>query len=81
MNEGVMALTVAILSPTLLSPEQCFERLFSGNSVVKWQRVSADTVADMVRMKKAMTYKQIGKLYGMNADAVYNRIRRAQGRV
>jgi hypothetical protein len=80
MNEGVMALTVAILAPQLLSPEQCFERLFTSNRVMKRQKVSDDIVEDMARMKKTMTYKQIGEVYGLNADAVYTRIRRSQGR-
>ena len=80
MNEGVMALTVAILSPQLLSPEQCFECLFTNNRVMKRQKVSVDIIEDMARMKKTMTYKRIGDIYGIKADAVYNRIRRSQGR-
>ncbi|MBP2665780.1 MAG: hypothetical protein H6Q76_760, partial [Firmicutes bacterium] len=60
--------------------EQCFECLFTNNRVMKRQKVSVDIIEDMARMKKTMTYKRIGDIYGIKADAVYNRIRRSQGR-
>lgn len=41
--------------------------------------ITAEDTADMIRLKETMTYKAIGIIYGMKADAVYNRIRRAKG--
>lgn len=78
VHEGVMALTVAILSPQFLTPEQSFRKLWGE---AKRPRTCPSETLDMIRMKETMTYQQIGDLFGLNADAVYNRIRRARGRL
>ena len=78
---GALALTVAILSPQYLTPEQSFRKLWGKNSRPRHQPVvPQEDTDDMLKMKAIMTYKQIGDLYGISANAVYNRIRRAEER-
>lgn len=44
--------------------------------------VTRDEAIEMLAMKeKGMTYKEIGLVFGIKKDAVYNRIRRLQGRI
>jgi hypothetical protein len=90
MRECWYALTLALLAKDYYTPELAFDALNIG--VVKRKNIirgieslpinkaiiSTD-VADMIAMKSTMTYKQIGDIYGMKADAVYNRIRRFKG--
>jgi len=89
MNECWQALIVAILAVDYHTPELAFDALNQG---VKRRHVTKKTesvpihksltnidVVDMITMKETMTYKQIGNIYGMKADAVYNRIRRFKG--
>jgi DNA invertase Pin-like site-specific DNA recombinase len=41
-----------------------------------------DEAADMLSMRQSgMTYREIGDVFGVNKSAVYNRIRRLQGRI
>lgn len=63
------ALTICILKKSCLSPEVAFA-LIDGD---KKPEVDAET---LMELKKTMTYKELGELYGLKADAVYNRIRR-----
>ena len=82
MNECWYAFALALLCHTHLTPERAFEQLDIGRKPKKAYQSKAITdadVADMVKMKKTMTYKQIGQIYGMKADAVYSRIRRYKG--
>ena len=81
IHEGALALAVAILSPQFLTPDQAFRKLWGEMKRPRLgKELSDDEIQDMLQMKEAMTYKQIGEIFGMTADAVYNRIRRAQGR-
>ena len=81
IHEGALALAVAILSPQYLTPEQSFRKLWGQTKRPRLAKaISDDDVADMQRLRESMTYQQVGDLYGMKAGAVYNRIRRAQGR-
>ena len=50
-------------------PEQCFFRLDN-------RKITGEDIENMVRMKEAMTYKQIADCYGTNAGAVQKRISR-----
>jgi hypothetical protein len=79
MNDFWGALAVAIMSRQYLTPEQAFDRLWSSNLRSRTHQrkdISEQDVADMARMKSHKTYKQIGKLYGLDKCAVYNRVRR-----
>ncbi len=84
MNEFWGALAVAIMSQQYLTPEQAFDRLEIGvpkqlpKRICRRDLTSQDS-ADMVKLKTNMTYQQIGDVYGLKADAVYNRIRRFKG--
>jgi DNA-directed RNA polymerase specialized sigma subunit len=33
-------------------------------------------IEDMIRLKREMTYKEIGEIYGLSKQAVYRRIKR-----
>ena len=83
MNECWYAFALALICHTHLTPEMAFEQLAIGKKpkgkVYQSKALTADDVADMVKMKETMTYKQIGQVYGMKADAVYTRIRRYKG--
>ncbi|MEN6567157.1 MAG: helix-turn-helix domain-containing protein [Veillonellales bacterium] len=46
----------------------------------KKNKIPHEIAENMVLMRsQGKTYKDIGKLYGLKADAVYNRIRRYKG--
>ncbi|MBP2656226.1 MAG: hypothetical protein H6Q73_3795 [Firmicutes bacterium] len=46
----------------------------------KQRKIPQEVVGEMARLKESgQTYKQIGAMYGINADAVYTRIRRYKG--
>ena len=85
MDECWCAFAVAIINHQYLTPEKAFYHLENGKPKNRaWydaprKDLTIQDVADMVRMKETMTYKQIGKIYGMKADAVYTRIRRFSG--
>lgn len=82
IHEGALALAVAILSPQYLTPDQAFGRVWGKNSRPRHQPiVPPEDTADMIKMRATMTFQQIGDLYGISSYAVYNRIRRAQGRI
>lgn len=79
MNEFWCALALALISPDYCTPERAFEILNTGVRSKDMRSVTTADVVDMVEMKETMTYRQIGNIYGMKADAVYNRIRRFKG--
>lgn len=85
MNECWCAFALALISQNYLTPEKAFERLDNGKPKKRaWydaphKEITRQDVEDMIRMKETMTYKDIGKIYGMKADAVYTRIRRYKG--
>lgn len=87
MNENHCALTLAILSPVFLTPEQSFECLTSG--IVKRKKGQRNTsglktedTADMIQMRlEGMTYRQIAECYGIDQHAVHSRIKRFKGDV
>ncbi|MDI3534799.1 MAG: hypothetical protein PWQ82_1164 [Thermosediminibacterales bacterium] len=66
------ALMVAIFRKC--TPEQAFELLENGK--LKRMKLNNDDIAYMVELKKELTYKEIGEMYGLSPDAVHNRIRR-----
>lgn len=84
MNECWSAFALALISHVYLTPERAFEQLNVGEKPRKKagqrKEITAGDVIDMVEMKETMTYKEIGKIYGLKADAVYGRIRRYRGK-
>jgi len=66
------ALAICILKRSCESPEMAFA-LIDGD-----KKPSVD-IKTLVELKKSMTYKELGRLYGLKPDAVYNRIRRYKG--
>lgn len=78
MNECWYAFTVALINHTYLTPESAFEFLNTGIKPRKKRHnktIGQFDVIDMIEMKKTMTYKEIGHVYGMKEHAVYSRIR------
>lgn len=83
LTYNYMALAAAILNLNL-TIETAIDRFsparFDKPNVRK-NAVDLSVAAEMARLKEKLTYKQIGEMYGLNADAVYNRIRRYKGMV
>jgi hypothetical protein len=76
------ALIVAILAPA--TPELAFMLLEAESSKnLRWFRldITPDDEIDMIKLKKELTYKEVGEIYCMKDHAVYNRIRRMDGRL
>jgi hypothetical protein len=69
------ALTAAILNPKF-SVEDAINKF---SPATEKHKVDNSTTIEMMRLKQTMTYKEIGCIYGIRADAVYNRIRRYKG--
>jgi hypothetical protein len=70
------ALAICILKrrPKLCdSPEMAFALLDKRKGVPYKVDVEIET---LVELKQIMTYKEIGKIFGLKTDAVYSRIRR-----
>ncbi|KJS68856.1 MAG: hypothetical protein JL50_03070 [Peptococcaceae bacterium BICA1-7] len=71
------ALALSIL--TERTPEQAFDYLETDRPLRKhcWHKdITEDDKKDMAKLKKTMTYKEIGAMYGISAGSVYNWIRR-----
>ncbi len=85
MNECWYALALAMMSKVYLTPEKAFWFLSKGekpknsNRSERRNELTLLDVQDMAKLKETMSYKAIGEIYGMKADAVYNRIRRLKG--
>ena len=74
MIEGWCMLAIAILSPEFITVEKAEDLFYSDKRKIKHAK---DTGAEIYRLRQqAMTYKEIGLMYGIKADAVYNRMRR-----
>lgn len=80
MDECWCAFALALMSHEYLTPETAFVLMNKGKTKENVRRahneLTVQDIHDMVRMKEIMTYKQIGAIFGMTADAIYNRIRR-----
>jgi ATP-dependent protease Clp ATPase subunit len=75
MKENYYALLICILRP--LTIEQSFNIMEGKVTKVQNKWIRKDDVEDMIRMKQyGMTYKAIGKLFGLKKDAVHKRIKR-----
>ena len=84
-QEAWCALALAILSPRFMIPDQACMVLAKGkynrrkSRPIQRKDITDEDVSQMVKLKEKLTYKQVGELYGMTADAVYTRIRRYKG--
>lgn len=81
-QENYFALAVAILGSC--PPETAFERLDKGKQrgFVARKDLTKDDDREMARLKKTGAfYREIGDLYGLSPGAVYNRIRKVEGRI
>lgn len=82
VQENYMALAVAILADC--PPETAWKWLDKGKcqNGTHHPDVSKDDDRSMVKLKaEGLTYKEIGQMFGLTKDAVYNRIRRITGRM
>ncbi|MDF2881707.1 MAG: hypothetical protein K0R54_2264 [Clostridiaceae bacterium] len=75
MDENWCAFYIAIMTNSTV--EQAFTRWKGVNDYNN--SISQDDVRDMIEMKKTMTYKQIGEIYGITDGAVNKRIKRFKG--
>ena len=71
------ALVISILRQW--TPEQSFYYL--ENNEPGKPEITKEDVKEMARLKEAMTYQEIGDIYGISDGAVYTRIRRLAGRI
>ena len=80
LTENYRALQLAILSPIRLTAEGAFLSLAKGRIIRgrQTQKISRIDAEEMMQLKNRMTFKQIGDLYGLTADAVYHRIKRLE---
>lgn len=74
MNDNWYALCLTICNPN-----------FGIDSAISYiadgiYTVDGSVAEEMAILKQTMTYKQIADMYEVKADAVYNRIRRYEGR-
>ncbi len=80
--ENYLALAVAILANC--DSEVAFHMLEYGpaGKHLKREDIRETDIMEMSKLKKAgYTYRQIGAMYGLTHGAVYNRIRRFEGRI
>ena len=75
MFVGWYMLAIAILSHEFMTVEKAEDLFYREKN--KRRNIAKDTGAEIYELRQqAMTYKDIGLLYGIKADAVYNRMRR-----
>ena len=75
-------LCVAILAPGIMNFEDAEKAFFGQSAAEHKESVITATGAILQGLRnKGLTYKAIGEMYGLKADAVYNRIRRYTGRI
>lgn len=73
---GYYALTLSILKNW--TPEMAWAYLADAKPN---KTITSRDIEDMIKLKKTMTYGEVGELYGISKDSVYNRIRRYKGLV
>lgn len=71
---GHMALCVSILTGVL--PDEAFDLLEHGN--LSYRKIGQEDIQDMIALKGSLTYKEIGQMFGLSADAVRRRMLRYQ---
>lgn len=74
ITDNWLAFGVAILHPNLISPERSFDLLLTRQGK-RDRSITEEDVREMIKLKKTMTYEEIGNLYGLSKYAVYSRIR------
>lgn len=75
-------LCVAILAPGIVNLEDAEKAFYGRRYLTNKESVVTTTGAILLKLRnKGLTYKTIGEIYGLKADAVYNRIRRYTGRI
>lgn len=74
-NEGWIALGIAILSKGYLTPETAFLKLFDG--CMSQLPFTDEDTQDMIKLRgKGISFKEIGKMYGISDSTAFNRIKR-----
>lgn len=73
LRENIAALCIAIIRDDVFTVEQAFA-VFEGKDVTR-HRSSKEDIKDMIAMKtQGMTYREIGKIYGMSGSGILRRI-------
>ena len=75
MKENYYALLICIMKPSCtidVSLQIMMDGLFRKENTT----IDRPDIEDMIRLKKRMTYEEIGELYGLSKQAVYRRIKR-----
>ena len=82
LTDNYHALTLAIMNPKF-SVDKAVRRIMPGTLNDTTQRkTSPEENEDMLALRsQGLTYREIGEIFGIKADAVYNRIRRIRERV
>ncbi|NFQ84150.1 hypothetical protein FDG04_02230 [Clostridium sporogenes] len=69
MNENWCALCIAILNPQAATVEKAFE-LFEKGKLNKRARMLKKDLEDAIKLKKEMTYAELGKIYGRTDSGI-----------
>lgn len=69
MNENWYVLAVAVLCKEVYTIEQAFECYETGK-INKRARMSKQDLEDAIKLKKEMTYKELGKIYGRSDSGI-----------
>jgi hypothetical protein len=75
MEDGWIALGIAILSKDYLTPEMALESCYTGDIPKYNWLISKKDVEDMMKMRgEKITYAKIGEMYGISDSTVCHRI-------
>ena len=64
-----------------IEKEYSSDKALSAIGIIQERKVEdrRDETEEMIKLKKTMTYEEIGKLFGVSRHAVFYRIKRAKG--
>jgi len=77
ITDGYLALAVAVLYNRPLTPEMAFQVLAKGpqaKTALGKVLTEADT-EDMIRLKKELSWDQVGYIYGITGHAAFARVK------
>ena len=72
MDEVWYAFLISIVCNVI--PEVAIDMAASGTKKDNNKFITNSDIEDMIKLKKELTYKELGEIYCMNKDAVYSRI-------
>jgi len=74
VEENYYALCICVLTERI--PEEAFREMGLVKEKIKAKETDIDEV---LRLKKSLTWKEIGELYGVSSNAIQKRVKRRGG--